>query len=71
MGYSAPEGEQFLTIPDAKLCNRQRKALQPPTQSFASANAKLCNRPCKALQPYLQTFAGKGTKKTFIMKIPS
>ena len=49
MGYSAPEGEQFLTIPDAKLCNRPRKALQP----------------------YLQTFAGKGTKKTFVMKIPS
>ena len=27
---------------NAKLCNRQRKALQPPTQSFATTNAKLC-----------------------------
>ena len=71
MGYSAPEGKQFLTIPDAKLCICQRKALHLPTQSFAIAHAKLCNRPRKALQPYLQTFAGKGTKKTFIMKIPS
>ena len=44
MGYNAPEGEQFLTIPDAKLCNRPRKALQSPTQSFAFAHAKLCIR---------------------------
>ena len=49
MGYSAPEGEQFLTIPDAKLCICQRKALQSPTQSFAIAHAKLCNHTCKRL----------------------
>ena len=49
MGYNALEGKQFLTIPDAKLCNRQRKALQSPTQSFAIAHAKLCNHTCKRL----------------------
>ena len=49
MGYSAPEGEQFLTIPDAKLCICPRKALQSATQSFAIAHAKLCNHTCKRL----------------------
>ena len=38
-----------LSILDAKLCNRQRKALQSPTQSFASAHAKLCICLCKRL----------------------
>ena len=33
----------------AKHCTFLRKALQLPTQSFATANAKLCNRQCKAL----------------------
>ena len=49
MGYSALEDKQFLTIPDAKLCICQRKALQSPTQSFAIAHAKLCIRSRKRL----------------------
>ena len=36
----------------AKHCNRQRKALQSSTQSFASANAKLCIRQRKALPSF-------------------
>ena len=40
---------QSFASANAKLCNRQRKALQQPTQSFAIANAKLCNRQRKAL----------------------
>ena len=64
-GYSDPYGESVLpfllfrigltisvpvlSISHAKLCNRQRKALHPPTQSFATANAKLCIRQRKAL----------------------
>ena len=59
-GYSDPYGESVLpfllfrigltisvpvlSISHAKLCIRQRKALHPPTQSFASANAKHCSR---------------------------
>ena len=46
MGYSAPEGKQFLTIPDAKLCNRPRKALP-------SANAKHCICQRKALHSHI------------------
>ena len=58
-GYSDPYGESVLpfllfrigltisvpvlSISHAKLCIRQRKALQLP-QSFASANAKHCSR---------------------------
>ena len=42
MGYSAPEGEQFLTIPDAKLCVGECNALQEAMQSFALADAMLC-----------------------------
>ena len=38
-----------LPVSDAKLCNRQRKALQSPSQSFAIANAKLCICPRNAL----------------------
>ena len=57
-GYSDPYGESVLpfllfrigltisvpvlSISHAKLCIHQRKALQSPTQSFATANAKLC-----------------------------
>ena len=57
-GYSDPYGESVLpfllfrigltisvpvlSISHAKLCIRQRKALYPPTQSFASTNAKHC-----------------------------
>ena len=64
-GYSDPYGESVLpfllfrigltisvpvlSISHAKLCIRQRKALHPPTQSFASANAKHCIRQRKAL----------------------
>ena len=33
----------------AKHCTFLRKALQLPTQSFATTNAKLCNRQRKAL----------------------
>ena len=33
----------------AKHCTFLRKALQLPTQSFATANAKLCNHQRKAL----------------------
>ena len=36
----------------AKLCNRPRKALHLPTQSFASAHAKLCIRQRKALPSF-------------------
>ena len=42
-----PSQTQSFAIANAKLCNRQRKALQPPTQSFAFAYAKLCIRQCK------------------------
>ena len=42
MGYSAPEGKQFLTIPDAKLCVGECNALQEAMQSFALADAMLC-----------------------------
>ena len=64
-GYSDPYGESVLpfllfrigltisvpvlSISHAKLCIHQRKALQPPTQSFATANAKLCICQRKAL----------------------
>ena len=64
-GYSDPYGESVLpfllfrigltisvpvlSISHAKLCIRQRKALHPPTQSFATANAKLCICQHKAL----------------------
>ena len=37
---------------NAKLCNRPRKALHLPTQSFASANAKLCICQRKALPSF-------------------
>ena len=50
MGYSAPEGEQFLTIPDAKLCVGECKALQEAMQSFALADAMLCVGRCNALR---------------------
>ena len=33
----------------ARIAHLGRKALHPPTQSFATANAKLCNRQRKAL----------------------
>ena len=56
MGYSALEGKQFLTIPDAKLCICQRKALQSPMQSFATILANVC---------------WKRHKKNFVIKIPS
>ena len=72
-GYSDPYGESVLpfllfrlgltisvpvlSISHAKLCIRQRKALQLPTQSFASANAKLCIRQRKALHLLTQSFA--------------
>ena len=50
----SPEIDDFsqpvFPIPDAKHCIRQRKALQPSTQSIASANAKLCICPRKALR---------------------
>ena len=35
----------------AKHCTFLRKALQLPTQSFATANAKLCNRQLFATAP--------------------
>ena len=38
----SPTLTQSIAIVHAKLCNRPRKALHLPTQSFASANAKLC-----------------------------
>ena len=72
-GYSDPYGESVLpfllfrigltisvpvlSISHAKLCIRQRKALHPPTQSFASANAKHCNCPRKALHLPTQSIA--------------
>ena len=45
-----------------KHCNRQRKALHPPTQSIAIANAKHCNRQRKALQPPTQSIATANAK---------
>ena len=72
-GYSAPYGVSVLpfllfrigltisvpvlSISHAKLCIHQRKALHPPTQSFASANAKHCNCQRKALHPPTQSIA--------------
>ena len=77
-GYSDPYGESVLpfllfrigltisvpvlSISHAKLCIRQRKALHPPTQSFASANAKLCIRQRKALHPLTQSIASANAK---------
>ena len=46
----------------AKHCTFLRKALQLPTQSFATTNAKLCNRQRKALQPPTQSFATTNAK---------
>ena len=72
--YSDPYSESFhpfllfrivlikLAPAYAKHCNCQRKALQLPTQSFATANAKLCNRQRKALQPPTQSFATTNAK---------
>ena len=72
-GYSDPYGESVLpfllfrigltisvpvlSISHAKLCIRQRKALQPPTQSFASTNAKHCICQRKALHLPTQSIA--------------
>ena len=42
-----PFQTQSIATANAKLCNRQRKALQSSTQSFAFAYAKLCIRQCK------------------------
>ena len=77
-GYSDPYGESVLpfllfrigltisvpvlSISHAKLCIRQRKALHPSTQSFASANAKHCNCQRKALHPPTQSFASANAK---------
>ena len=77
-GYSDPYGESVLpfllfrigltisvpvlSISHAKLCIRQRKALQSPTQSFATANAKLCIRQRKALHPPTQSIASVNAK---------
>ncbi|MDY5183694.1 MAG: hypothetical protein SPK35_08360, partial [Prevotella sp.] len=40
-----PSQTQSIASANAKLCNRQRKALQSPTQSFAIVHAKLCIDP--------------------------
>ena len=77
-GYSDPYGESVLpfllfrigltisvpvlSISHAKLCIHQRKALHPPTQSFATANAKHCNCPRKALHLPTQSFASANAK---------
>ncbi|MCI6181721.1 MAG: hypothetical protein MR661_05465 [Prevotella sp.] len=45
-----------------KHCNRQRKALQSPTQSIATANAKHCNRQRKALHLPMQSIASANAK---------
>ena len=59
----------------AKHCICQRKALQLPTQSFATANAKLCNRQRKALQSPMQSFASAPTnvcvKRRLHLETPS
>ena len=61
-GYSDPYGESGLpfllfriglTISVPVLSCLSRKALHPPTQSFATANAKLCNCQRKALHRQL------------------
>ena len=84
-GYSDPYGESVLpfllfrigltisvpvlSISHAKLCIRQRKALHPPTQSFASAYAKLCLH----LEPHPHVFSlscNKGWKgQSFLYSI--
>ena len=77
-GYSDPYGESVLpfllfrigltisvpvlSISHAKLCIHQRKALHPPTQSFATANAKLCICQRKALQLPTQSIASANAK---------
>ena len=45
-----------------KHCNRQRKALQPPTQSIATANAKHCICQRKALHLPTQSIASANAK---------
>ena len=66
-GYSDPYGEYGLpfllfrigltiSVPVLSV-HLSRKALHPPTQSFASANAKLCNRQRKALHLSTQSIA--------------
>ena len=55
----------------AKLCNRPRKALHLPTQSFASAHAKLCICPRKALHPPTQSFASANAKHCLHLGVPS
>ena len=61
----------------ASFVHLRRKALQPPSQSFATANAKLCNRQCKALHPPTQSFASAHAKlcirlrKALLEKAPS
>ena len=49
-------------ISDAKHCIRQRKALQPLTQSIASANAKHCKCQRKALHVPTQSIACANAK---------
>ena len=76
-GYSDPYGESVLpfllfrigltisvpvlSISHAKLCIRQRKALQLPTQSFAFANAKHCICQRKALLAQMVLFVSSAS----------
>ena len=62
-----------LPLSDANVCNRSRKRLQPPLQTFATAPANVCgkslhlasvpastcNRPRKYVQPSLQVRASE------------
>ena len=53
----SPTLTQSIAIVRAKLCNRPRKALHPPTQSFASADANVClkRRPFRNPFPMFST----------------
>ena len=49
-----------LPISDAKHCNRSRKRLQPPSQTFATAIVNVCIRHRKRLQLFWSRWALTG-----------
>ena len=60
-----------LSISHAKLCIRQRKALQPPTQSFAFANAKHCICQRKALLAQMDAICVKRKWGIMVLFFPT
>ena len=86
-GYSDPYGESVLpfllfrigltisvpvlSISHAKLCIHQRKALHPPTQSFASTNAKHCICQRKALLTQMVAICIKSKWGIMVLLFPT